>query len=175
LLGQLNAKQLELARCICLSRDGYCCIKCKTSLTDLSSVAQIDHIDNNNKNNPLDGSNWQLLCGSCNVRKSWIEKRIEVIENKENTPFAYAVSSKMELNYVKWLIDELMQGHDITWDKAINTGALEIDGSPVTTKKYIRKHTEDPKHPKAIFKTWLGSDYQTYIKFSDQAAKYFNV
>jgi hypothetical protein len=30
----------------------------------------VDHIDNDKANNPEDGTNWQLLCDSCNIKKN---------------------------------------------------------------------------------------------------------
>ena len=50
----------------CIKRDGDKCKMCKKP----SKYLVLDHIDNNRKYNPLDGSNWQALCRSCNTKKN---------------------------------------------------------------------------------------------------------
>jgi len=172
-MGYLNSFQLEIAIPFLIARDGSNCPGCGTLIKDLKTKIQVDHIDGNKFNNPLDGSNWGLLCGSCNVKKSWIQKRVLAVENSENVPFAYSISSKMELAWVRYMIDEIVSKGSIKWDVAINTGALEINGNPVTTKRYLMKHTSDPTHKKAIFKTFSDEYYNTLIKFTEIAEKFF--
>lgn len=172
-MGSLSSSDLEYARCLCLDRDGYNCKGCGKSLDQLKHVVNVHHVDGNNRNNPKDGSNWELRCGSCNVKQWWVEKRVSAIEGRDETPFQYSVSSKMELAWIRWMIDEIVQHKKISWSKAINTGALEINGQDVTTKRYLKKHVEDSDHPKAIFKAKTDKFFNTYITFSDHAESYF--
>jgi len=107
------------------------------------------------------------------LKSPGFKKRVLAVENSENVPFAYSVSSKMELAWVRYMIDEIVKKGSIKWDVAINTGALEINGNPVTTKRYLMKHTADPSHKKAIFKTKQDEYYNTLIIFTEVAGAFF--
>ncbi len=168
-MGELNTKQLEYARCLCLGRDGRNCCKCAKPLCDLDSVGQLDHKDGNPKNNPLDGSNWQMMCASCNVEK-WHRQKFELILDGDIDKADHlSISSKMEYRWVRWLYASITKakGRRVTEEYAIETGALEIDGNPVTTKRYLAKHTRDPKHRKAVFRK-VFIDFDEFIKLSKQ-------
>lgn len=74
-MGALNSVQLEKWIAFLIVRDGPFCCKirgdgCGTHLEKLQYKIQVDHIDDNRENNPADGSNYQLLCMSCNIKKS---------------------------------------------------------------------------------------------------------
>lgn len=167
-MGKLNSRQLEYARCLCLARDGYLCRICGAALCDLSSISNIDHIDGNSDNNPLNGSNWQMSCHSCNVQK-WHRQKYETILDSGNPEEAIAlrISSKMEYRWIRWLYAYLVKNKKCSLGFAINTGALEIDGNPVTTKRYLIKHLE-AKHDKAIFQK-VFVNFDTFITLTDQA------
>ena len=166
-MGSLNSQQLEIARCICLARDGDQCTLCHKPLSESPTVADIDHIDGNKKNNPIDGSNWQAVHHSCNVVKWHFQKRMKVIDGEKAPPFEYQISTKMELSWVRWMVRVIEEKGYIDYDKAVKTGALEINASPVTTKRYLSKHLADQDHPMALFKTYLDEFYDTRIKFTD--------
>jgi len=172
-MGSLSSSDLELARCLCLARDGHFCKGCGLDLMNLDHVVNVHHKDGNNRNNPKNGSNWELRCGSCNVKQWWVEKRINAIEGGDHTPFQYSVSSKMEMAWIRWMIDEIVKKGKVSWGRSINTGALEIDGQDVTTKRYLKKHIQDSDHPKALFQSFMDGQFDTYIKFSNHAEKYF--
>jgi hypothetical protein len=65
---RLNAKQIRNAKIACAERAGLQCQSCGRKPPAI--VLELDHIDNNAGNNPIDGSNHQLLCRSCNRKKS---------------------------------------------------------------------------------------------------------
>jgi len=142
---------------------------CRGVFSGLNSVANVDHIDNDDTNNPRNGTNWRMLCHSCNIKKSWILKKESIVESDTKVPFELKIGTKMELKWIKWLMDSIRKDGKVLYSKAINTGALEADCSPETIKRYLRKHLEDPDNPKAIFQTWMDSFYETYIKLSDSA------
>ena len=173
-MGSLNSKQLEYARTICIAKQGDQCSLCHKPLSESKTVADVDHIDGNKKNNPLDGSNWQLVHHSCNLVKWHFQKRMKVIDGEKSPPFEYNISTKYELAWMRWMISEIEQNGSIDYKKAINTGALEINSNPVTTKRYLEKHLEDPEHPKAVFKSFLDEFYDTKIKFTDKVFDYLN-
>lgn len=170
-MGSLNSRQLELARCICIARDGRNCPKCNKYFHNLENVVHVDHIDGNPQNNPDDGSNWQLLCHSCNVQK-WHRQKWESVLDTGNPDesITLRIGSKMEFRYIRWLYAVIKKSEKkrISYDSAINTGALEIEGSPETTKRYLRKHIQDSSHHKAIFRK-VFIDFDTFIKLSKQA------
>jgi len=166
-MGELNEKQLEFARSICIPRDGYFCKSCKKPFSTLPTVVNVDHINGDKKYNPPDGSNWQLLCHSCNVIK-WHKQKLEVIldgGSPEGSALTLTVGSKMEYNWVKWLYEILIQKKEVSTDFTINTGALEINASPVTTKRYLIKQVSDENHEKAIFRK-VYKNFDTYIRLT---------
>lgn len=170
-MSKLSTRQLEQARCLCLARDGRICNECKKDICNLNAVVEVDHVDGNDENNPKDGSNWQLLCHSCNVKKWHVQKRyldkaIEVINSEKPSPVELNLGSKMELRWINWMFEVIERDGKIPFSTARYTGALEINGSPETTKRYLHKHTEDPKNEKSLFKTVL-EDFDTYVVFSD--------
>lgn len=173
-MSKLSTRQLEEARCICLARDGNQCALCHKPLSDGKTVADVDHIDGNKENNPKDGRNWQLVHHSCNLVKWHFQKRMKIIDGEKAPPFEYNVSTKFELAWVRWMMEVIEKEGSIDYKRAINTGALEINSNPVTTKRYVEKHLEDPDHPKALFKSFLDEFYDTKIKFTDAVEQYLN-
>lgn len=76
---KLTPVEKRKARNLCRQRDGD---RCNDPNCGVSGEAyhkekgrdfDLDHVDDDPYNNPSDGSNWQLLCHPCNVRK--ISKR----------------------------------------------------------------------------------------------------
>ncbi len=167
----LNAKEIEIARNLCLARNGYICLLCKNPFSD-KSVAEVHHIDGNPNNNPQNGSNWGLVHHSCNVIDNYIKKRMEAIDGERPPPFEYAVGTKMELRWIRWMIDTITKNQSLTWDEARYTGALESNCSPETTKRYLMKHVVDSDHPNALFKSTLDQGYNSIIKFTDHMKEF---
>lgn len=66
---RLKPVDLEVWICFLVVRDGRCCAGCKTPLHQLMHKIELDHVDGNSMNDVPDGSNYQLLCKSCNVAK----------------------------------------------------------------------------------------------------------
>ncbi len=127
------------------------------------------------KRNPQDGSNWGLTHHSCNVSEAWVRKRLDVVDNiAVDVPFTYKVSTKMELQWIRFMIDHITKQGQISWDRALNVGALEIDGSQETVKRYLKKHLADPDNRKSLFKSTMDGMYNTQIKFTDHVAEYMN-
>lgn len=56
-----------------LVRDEHRCRACGRLV--VGRKAHVDHIDGNSRNNPPDGSNWQLLCHRGHSRKTAAEQR----------------------------------------------------------------------------------------------------
>jgi len=157
-----------------MKRDhGKRCILCNLPITD--EIGDVHHVDGNKKHNPQDGSNWGLTHHSCNVSEAWIRKRLDVVDNVgKEVPFTYKVSTKMELQWIRFMIDMITKHNQISWDRALNVGALEIDGSQETVKRYLKKHLADPDNRKSLFKSTLDHLYNTQIKFTDHVQEYFD-
>ena len=168
-MGSLNTLELEEARTLCIARDGTNCMICHEPLSEGKTIANIDHIDGNRNNNPRNGKNWQLVHHSCNVLKWHIQKKLGIIDGERPPPFEYSIGVKMELKWVRWMIDQISVNGFVSWDEARYTGALEIDASPETTKRYIKKHVVKSDHPKALFKTRLDQFMDTEIIFTSVA------
>lgn len=163
----LNQYRIEIARNLCLARDGYNCKLCGNPFTS-SSVAEVHHRDGNANNNPKNGTNWLLVHHSCNMIERYVSKRLEAIDGIRPPPFEYAIGTKMELRWLRWLVNQVTDKGSITWDQARYTGALEADCSPETTKRYLMKHVVDSDHPKAMFMSTLDQGYNSVIRFTSQ-------
>lgn len=163
----LNAQQLEIARCVCVSRDGYKCGICHNKFYS-NLVSEVHHIDGNPNNNPSDGSNWMMVHKSCNLVDFYVRKRIEAIDGERSPPFEYTIGTMMELKWLRWMIDEIITKRSISWNEARYTGALEADCSPETTRRYLMKHVVNSDHPKALFMSTLTKGYESEIKFTSQ-------
>lgn len=131
-----------------------------------SSVAEVHHRDGNPNNNPNNGSNWLLVHHSCNIIEHYVSKRMEAIDGIRPPPFEYTIGTKMELRWLRWMVDQITLKGNITWDEARYTGALEADCSPETTKRYLMKHVIDSDHPKAMFMSTLDQGYNSVIRFT---------
>jgi len=138
---------------------------CGKPLHELSHVVNVDHIDGNKNNNPDDYSNYQLLCNSCNIEKWHKQKYLTSLDVADPNSLTLKVGSKMEYQYIRWLYAMIIKNKAVHYKIAIFTGALEISGSPESTKRYLKKHTTDPNHDKAIFHLYE-HDLEPYVKLS---------
>lgn len=119
-----------------LARDGQKCKGCGKPLSELKSRVNIDHIDNNSDNNPDDGSNYQLLCSSCNTKKYW--QKLKGIEDRPYTP-EMKLNLRAEPKWVNWVINYISERHSICRNEAIANGANLVNVSTETTKRYLKK------------------------------------
>ncbi len=161
----LSAKKIEEARCLCVARDGYNCIMCKTPFTP-NNQAEVHHLDGNPNYNPENGSNWGLVHHTCNIVEYYARKRFDALSGERPSPFEYKIGTKMELHWLRWMIDYISEHNRISWDESRYTGALEIDGSPETTKRYLLKHVSNSDHPKSLFKLVQDASYSNWIIFT---------
>jgi hypothetical protein len=87
---RMSTRMYLAAFTLCVYRDGERCAKCGWEpgmpptkiqkkypiINDNLQRLELDHCDGNPWNNPADGSNWALLCRTCNVMKG-VEQRGE--------------------------------------------------------------------------------------------------
>lgn len=66
---RFTKQELEYWTSFLIARDGTACKLCGRQIHVLNHKIEVDHIDNDPLNNPKDGSNFQLLCKPCNVKK----------------------------------------------------------------------------------------------------------
>lgn len=133
----MNSIQNEKWIPFLLARDGYICKGCQRPLNQLNTKVNIDHIDNNPYNNPDDGSNYQLLCHPCNIRKG-MNKIQDSLEDRPYTP-EMKKNLKSEPKWVNWMINEMIQNHSVCYGEAIANGADLVNVSTETTKRYLKK------------------------------------
>jgi len=134
---------------------------------------QVDHIDGDPNNNPPDGTNWQLLCMTCNLKKgnqpehpvtSPREKRMAEIVRKEKTSLqdaAHEVKQKVDYSagdvsvqingicqarFVDWLMSKIKHYGVYPKKDAINGGAYIAGCNILTTKRYLEPLTS-PEGP----------------------------
>lgn len=88
-MSNMNPKSRAIAYAFCVKRDGNKCVVCKrhpvAKVSDPKHEVKelvVDHLDNDNSNNPDDGSNWELLCRRCNALKNPHGKRGDLKFNR---------------------------------------------------------------------------------------------
>ena len=105
-MSNLSSAQNEKWIPFLLARDGYYCRKCDLPLYKLNSKVNIDHIDNNLDNNPKDGSNYQLLCHPCNIKKG-MQNIQASIEDRPYTP-EMKKNLRSEPKWINWMINRVI-------------------------------------------------------------------
>jgi len=169
---KLSNPELEYARNLCAYRDNGICPLCSQLISSSDHVSDIHHIDGNSYNNPKDGSNWQLTHHSCNVVEYYVRKRLEAIDGIDSAHIQYQIGTRMELAWMRFMVDAITKENFITWERAKFTGALEADCSPETTKRYLQKHIADSEHPKSLFKIKRDQQYNNRIIFTDHTKQF---
>jgi hypothetical protein len=110
---------------------------------------EIDHTDGNKNHDPIDGSNYQLLCRPCNRKKNprgkGKQKRIhlttQIIDQPKEMSAEMKKSKSAKPAFQAWLYDKLyalsINGSGIELEEAINSGAWVARCSTITIKRYI--------------------------------------
>jgi hypothetical protein len=130
MMGGMNLRQRTFAYNFCVKRNGEKCNVTGCIRTKLI----VDHIDNNDKNNPKDGSNWQLLCRHHNYiknpRRCWAMKyftaRMQKVESSEPGSPELRKSELAFPLYCEWLRRKVNENTAIPMDQAINSGAMFV-------------------------------------------------
>lgn len=77
---------------ICKRIKLWVCEDCKCSI---SYMLCVHHIDGNRMNNPLDGSNWEVLCRNCHCKRH--------LKLNENNEWVYTTDSLTPREFIKTL------------------------------------------------------------------------
>jgi len=154
----LRNPQVKQAYALCVERDGD---KCALQDSTCAGNRVLDHKDNNPKNNPPDGSNWQILCRSHNRRKNpgaprrfsnnfagrlkmGYSQEVKRGRNREGIPIR-GMSAEMRKSeeakpkILKWIKDEIAKDKDrrIETLEAVNSGACIGDVKQKSVGEYI--------------------------------------
>lgn len=129
---------------------------------------KIDHINNNNRDNPRDGSNWQLSCQSGNIAKNpprgrrgpkfktgkWKEISTErvrerlkeatraleqVNDSQRSISMEVLINRAAEKKFRKWIELKLKKYGEWEMQDAINAGAEFAEVNPQTTARWLKK------------------------------------
>jgi len=109
----------------------------------------LDHKDNNARNNPRTGSNWQLLCRPHNHLKNprgrgkYNPMRDLTVEDLRTSLPQSAEMLKNQYSepmFIEWLRTELEDIDEMDINDAINSGAYVADCSTKTIQRYINKY-----------------------------------
>jgi len=144
-MSRMNGRTRKYWYPILLKRDGSQCAWCGVS--DKIKQLVIDHIDNNNDNNPSDGSNYQLLCRRHNTLKGIRAKKEQRPLAQYTRPVIDTMPATMQKNqeaepkFVKWLKEYLKEYGELEYETCLVDGACIADCSQVTIGRYIEKHT----------------------------------
>lgn len=149
---------------ILCARDGEKCQICKKVPPFV--YLEIDHKDGNKSNNPVDGSNYQLLCRSDNRKKDprgkgrgkvLIQYGVSMIQ-REMTPEMQR-NEKCEGKWRHWLYNTMKRRGRMTIREITFEGAEEVGCSPETIRlRYLPKVTSN-------------ADSAMYHRFYDEAAE----
>ena len=123
-------------------RDGECCRICRRVPPNV--YLEVDHIDGDKNNNPVDMSNFQLLCESCNRMKNprgkgkkkqskKIISRTGSVSDKEMGP-ELKLSKQYLVSFRQWLYTTMRQRGRMTAKEVIFEGAEHCNCAPYTIR-----------------------------------------
>jgi len=135
-VSRMNGTTRKKAYVLLINRDGEFCKFCDRKPDQMQLV--IDHVDNDNSNNHTD--NWQLLCRRCNFIKHRRPVDKCVSENEVASDTTELQESRLkEPKFRRYVAHRINEEGKVTEEDLINSGAEEIENSPVTTKRYLNK------------------------------------
>lgn len=141
-MAQMNKKTHDKLYPQLVKHDGEQCNVCKRRPPEVD--LDIDHIDGNNSNN--DPKNLQLLCTPDNIGKDPRGKGkrkavlgAEIINEPQITTAEFAKNKGAEWIFRHWLYDMIKKHGRYPLNEAINSGAEEVNCSPITIKRYLVK------------------------------------
>ena len=118
-----------------VKRDRECCKHCDKCPPEVNLV--VDHRDNNNDNNSPE--NLQLLCRRCNYLKNPrrpLDSEREYVREEETE---LQKSNRTEPLFRKFVFREINELREVPRSELINSGAEDIEISPLTTGRYLDK------------------------------------
>jgi len=142
-------------------RDGELCRMCgKLARETSEGFLLIDHKDNDNSNNSID--NLQFLCRGCNFRKNPKEEATE-LDEREASP-EMKKNEVMEKEFRRWVFGYITEHTKLLVEEAIYSGAEIIQGSPESTKRYIKKM----KSGAGMYEIVQLQDSKKYLRFKKE-------
>lgn len=120
----------------------------------------IDHKDNDSSNNKIE--NLQFLCRSCNYYKNPREEIVELEEREASQELKK--NEVMEKEFRRWVFGIVTQQGKILLLEAIESGAEIINGSTVTTSRYIKKMTSKA----GMYEIVQLNDSMKYLRFKKE-------
>lgn len=149
-------------------RDGEQCRVCKKIPPEV--YLELDHIDGNKHHNPIDGSNYQLLCRKDNRKKNprgkgkavEVKRRVvmtstynEIIDQSRMSPEMYQ-NRKAEPKFRHWLYAKMKEKGRMPVQQIVNSGAEHASCSTYAIRtNYLPK---------------LTSEEGLYVRFYDDVA-----
>jgi hypothetical protein len=134
-----------------VQRDGEFCQHCQKEPPIV--YLEIDHVDGNPNHNPIDGSNYQLLCRSCNRKKNprgKAKKNAIIIMQARHQDYMQTrnqmspemrKSERYQSIFHAWTRQKLTESsandEGLPFDEIVNRTAFITHGSPITMKRYL--------------------------------------
>lgn len=123
-------------------RDTECCKICRRVPPNV--YLEVDHIDGDKNNNPVDMSNYQLLCESCNRMKNprgkgkrkqpkKIISKTGITSDREMGP-ELKLSKQYLVSFRQWLYGEMRKRGRMTAKEVIYEGAEVCNCAPYTIR-----------------------------------------
>jgi hypothetical protein len=137
-VSNMNKRTRDKLYPIITKRDGEYC-KCCGKLPHEGRLV-LDHRDNDNTNNTH--TNLQILCYSCNCLKNPKGKPLDMCVKSEDES-SLVINRKKEPKFIEYVKERIEKEDAVKLKDLINSGALKIDISPVTAKRYIEKHSSE--------------------------------
>jgi len=132
----MNGYTTRKKRQMLITNSGEYCKCC--GYYKIPSKLVINHKDNNLKNNELD--NLQILCRSCvNLKYQTSEHNDLCVKTKTKEETPISINREKEPKFKEFVYRNIPCGSAIALKAIINSGAEEIDASPVTTRHYLDK------------------------------------
>jgi hypothetical protein len=164
----MNSRLRKYAYTLVAKRDGEKCRICGRKGN--SNTLVVDHIDDNDKNNPRDGSNWQLLCRRHNI--AHLKHAAVVQKVVRSTPALDApegLSAEMRKNRTsepafRHFAYAFVRKHGATpFETLVERGAFRGKCSTVTTRRYLKAFSVPAGQP-------MDEDDPPLVRYYDSTA-----
>lgn len=140
----MNSRLRKFAYGLCVKRDGEKCKICGHRGHTLSLV--VDHVDDDDRHNPRDGSNWQLLCRRHNnphlktpAQTERLMRTQGPIDAPDNMSAEMRKNIQAERIFQHWVYAYVRKNGAKPFEMLVNMGAFKAKCSPVTSRRYLKK------------------------------------
>ena len=150
----MSSKEHEFWIPFLLARDGYRCVLCNSTLTELIKKSKpnrklpllvIEHIDGDSRfTDSVDGElreNLRLTCYPCNKKVE--PEQLRITSHRKEMSASHSKHDQAEPIFLNYITKCLINDKHLCYERMIHSGAkVALRSSPVTTTRYFKTNFE---------------------------------